>query len=292
MFNIIVCIKQVPMVSQLPWDSKTGTLRRELAQGMMDPASRRALEAALQLKEEYRDVSICTITMGPPMAEEVLHQARALGADEVVLLTDRRMAGADTLLTSHILSEFIRQMDGKFDLILCGSQTSDSETAQVGPQLAEELDIPAVGYANCIKIKDNTAEIQRHADDFHEVLAMKLPGLVSVDFSAYTPRYLALEGVEQAFKNPDIMVIDAEKLGLDKNFHALKDSPTKIIDVYSPSIKKDNIILKGAVKKIVNQLFDEFGEIISSAIGKDLKTHEHDDILQDDIRNKDGVKYE
>ncbi len=106
MLNIVVCIKQVPMVSELPWNSKTGTLKRELAQGMMDPASRRALEAALQIKEK-QTARICVITMGPPMAEEILYQANALGADEGVLLTDRRMAGADTFLTSHILATYI-----------------------------------------------------------------------------------------------------------------------------------------------------------------------------------------
>ncbi len=277
MLNIIVCIKQVPMVSQLPWNSRTGTLKRELAQGMMDPASRRALEAALQLKEKYPNIHICTITMGPAMAEEILHQAKALGADEGILLTDIRMAGADTFLTSHILAQFIKQKRKKFGLVLCGSQTSDSETGQVGPQLAEELDIPAIGYVNHIKLQDCTIEVERHVDDFHEILAMDMPGLITVDVSAYTPRYLALEGVENAFENPDIKFINAEKLGFDINFNALRDSPTKIVDVYSPAIRKDNTVLKGAVKKIVDQLFDEFGKTISSAMGKDLKTHEHDD---------------
>ncbi len=132
MLNIIVCIKQVPMVSELPWNSKTGTLKRDLAQGMMDPASSRALEAALQIKESC-DAKICALTMGPPMAEEILHQAKALGADEGVLLTDRRMAGADTFLTSHILSRYILNHYKNIDLVICGSQTSDSETGQVDP---------------------------------------------------------------------------------------------------------------------------------------------------------------
>ena len=265
------------MVSQLPWNSKTGTLKRELAQGMMDPASRSALEAALQLKEKHRGrVHICTITMGPAMAEEILYQAKALGADEGVLLTDIRMAGADTFLTSHILARFIQMERNNFDLLLCGSQTSDSETAQVGPQLAEELDIPAIGYIKHIKLKDRTVEVERHVDDFYEVLAMDLPGLVTVDYTAYTPRYLALEGVEKAFEDPDITIVNAQRLGLDEDFNALKESPTRIVDVYSPAVRKENTMLTGAVKKIVNQLFDEFGKTISSAMAKDLKTHEHD----------------
>jgi len=265
------------MVSELPWNSKTGTLKRELAEGMMDPASRRALEAALQIKES-QGAHICVVTMGPVMAQEILYQAKALGADKGILLTDRRMAGADTFLTSFILSRVIQREYKHFDLVICGSQTSDSETAQVGPQLAEELGIPAIGYVNQICVKKDIIEARRHVDDFHEVLSMNLPGLITIDIAAYKPRYLALEGVENAFENPDIQIIDAEKLGLDNSFNALKDSPTRIIDVFSPIAQKENRQLKGAVKKIVDQLFAEYGEVISSAMGKDLKTHEHDEV--------------
>lgn len=274
MLNIIVCVKQVPMVSELPWDSKTGTLKRETAQGMMDPSSRRALEAALQIKEK-QPAHIRVITMGPPMAEEILHQAKALGADEGVLLTDRRMAGADTFLTSHILARFIQKKCSKVDLVLCGCQTSDSETAQVGPQLAEALDIPAITYASAIEIEADTVQVQRHVDDFYEMLLMDLPGLISVDLSAYTPRYLALNGVENAFAEPNISHVDADELGLDADFNALKDSPTRIIDVYSPATRKNNHVLKGAVKKVVDQLFEAYGKVISGAMGKDLQTHAH-----------------
>ncbi len=264
------------MVSELPWNSKTGTLKRELAQGMMDPASRNALEAALQIKEK-QGAHICAITMGPPMAEEILHQAQALGADEGILLTDRRMAGADTFLTSQILGAYIQKNCMGFHLVLCGSQTSDSETAQVGAQLAEELNIPAIGYVNHIDINETHVKVQRHVDDFFEVLKMELPGLITIDLAAYKPRYLALEGIEEAFENPDIQKVDARQLGLDEKFSALKDSPTRIIDVYSPTSQKENKVLKGAVKKVVDQLFDEYGEVIGSAMGKDLKTHEHDE---------------
>lgn len=262
------------MVSELPWNSKTGTLKRELAQGMMDPASRRALEAALQIKEK-QPAHICAVTMGPAMAEEILHLAKALGADEGVLLTDPKMAGADTFLTSHILATFIQKECPGFHLVLCGSQTSDSETAQVGPQLAEQLNIPALGYVSHVEVTETQAEVQRHVDDFFEILRMDLPGLVTIDLSAYTPRYLSLEGVEKAFEDPLIRRVDAGQLALGDNFSALKDSPTKIIDVFSPTTQKENRVLKGAVKKVVDQLFDEYGKEISSAMGKDLKTHEH-----------------
>ena len=274
MLKIVVCVKQVPMVSELPWNRKTGTLKRELAQGMMDPASARALEAALQLKEEF-GARIFVISMGPPMAEEVLHQAVALGADEGVLLTDRRMAGADTFLTSHVLGMYIKKHIIDVDLVICGSQTSDSETAQVGPQLAEELEIPAVCWSAKILPGQEFVRVERHVDDFFEVLEMDLPGLVTIDIDAYKPRYLPLSGVQTAFEKPKITIVDAEKIGLDASFNALKDSPTRILDVYSPTTQKENRVLKGAVKKSVDQLFEEYGKVISGAMGKDLKTHEH-----------------
>jgi electron transfer flavoprotein beta subunit len=287
-FKIIICIKQVPMVSELPWDAKTGTLKRELAQGMMDPSSRRAVEAGLQIKEirsaAGEHTQIIALSMGPPMAAEILYQAKAVGADKGVLLSDRRMAGADTFLTSFILAEYIKRQAPDVDLVLCGSQTSDSETAQVGPQLAGELSISAIGYASDIKLQGNLLRVQRHVDDFLEILEMDLPGLVTIDPGAYDPRYTSLGGVQDAFEynaegtaseEADIVQVDAKGLGLDDTFNAVKDSPTRILDVYSPTTQKENIVLKGAPKIVVDQLFDGYGKIISSAMGKDLKTHSH-----------------
>ena len=288
-FKIIICIKQVPMVSELPWDAKTGTLKRELAQGMMDPSSRRAVEAGLQIKEirsaAGEHTQIIALSMGPPMAAEILYQAKAVGADKGVLLSDRRMAGADTFLTSFILAQYIKRQEPDVDLVLCGSQTSDSETAQVGPQLAGELSIPAIGYASDIKLQGNLLRVQRHVDDFLEILEMDLPGLVTIDQGAYDPRYTSLGGVQDAFESGAfefgasedtyIVQVDAKGLGLDDTFNAVKDSPTRILDVYSPTTQKENMVLKGAPKIVVDQLFDGYGKIISSAMGKDLKTHSH-----------------
>jgi len=262
------------MVSELPWNAKTGTLKRELAQGMMDPSSRQALEAGIRLKQDMgsdAQARILALSMGPPMAEEVLLQAVALGADRGVLLTDRRMAGADTFPTSFILGEYVRKFEPRADLILCGAQTSDSETAQVGPQLACELDIPAVGWGKRIRLSGSTLVVDRHVDDFLETLEMDLPGLVTIGQGNSIPGYATLGGVQAAFESSRVKVIDAEKLGLNKDFNALKDSPTRILDVYSPTTQKENRVLKGAAKTVVDTLFREYGEIVGSAMGKDLK---------------------
>lgn len=276
MLNIIVCVKQVPMVSELPWNAKTGTLRRELAEGMMDPASKRALEAALQLKQTT-DVHITAVTMGPEMAKEVLHEAQAMGVDHGVLLTDRKMAGADTFLTSHVLATFIQKKFETFHLILCGSQTSDSETAQVGPQLAQALDLPSVCYAQKLNISGNVLHVERHVDDYFEQLEMDLPGLVTIDITAYPPRHIEMSGIQLAFENEDITTMHAADLDLDQKFNAVKHSPTRIINVYSPSTEKLSHVMKGSVKEIVSDLFHQYGKTIGGAMEKDLETLEHGD---------------
>lgn len=264
------------MVSELPWDSRTGTLKREVAEGMMNPACKHALEAALHVKHKH-GAHITALTMGPPMAGEVLYEALTLGADRGILLTDKRMAGADTLITSFILSKAIKKECPDFDLILCGSQTSDSETAQVGPQLAEELDIPGVAYVENLEIKNRSIRIKRLADDFMETMEMDLPGLVTVTTGNFHPRYASLGGLEEAFGRANITTMDADELGIDSKLSGIKTSPTKILDVFSPIANKKNIVITGAVKKIVDNIFETYGDKISGAIGKDIKTHEHDD---------------
>jgi electron transfer flavoprotein beta subunit len=264
------------MVSELPWDSKTGTLRRELADGMMNPACRHAMEAALQLKSTHGG-HITVITMGPPMAEEVLREAIAAGADRGVLLSDKVMAGADTFATSYTLARAIEKECPDFDLVLCGCYTSDSETAQVGPQLAEELDIPGAAYVEHLELHGHILHMQRLSDDFLETLEMELPGLVTVTTQQFAPRYVSLAGVQDAFEEVDIVTLGTADIGLSSELIGMRGSPTRILDVYSPTAEKKNMVMKGAPRKIVDQLFEKFGDKISGAIGKDLKTHDHDE---------------
>jgi len=271
MLKMVVCIKQVPMVSELPWDPATGTLQRDLAEGMINPACRSALEAAIRIKAA-KGGEIAAITMGPPMAEEVLREAIALGADRGVLLTDPKMAGADTAVTSFTLARAIEKVSPGFDLVLCGASTSDSETAQVGPQLAEELAIPGVAYVDEIEIQDGTVRVQRISDHFLETLEMDLPGLITVTTGLHAPHHVPLGGLQAAFDKADIVSLAAEDLGLDPERIGLKGSATRIINVYSPTAAKKNLVLTGAPKRVVEQLFERFDDKIGGAIGKDLKT--------------------
>lgn len=258
------------MVSELPWDAKKGTLKRELAEGMMNPSCKHAMEAALVLKNKH-DAHITTVTMGPPMAEEVLRESIAMGADRGILLCDPAMAGADTLATSFTLARVIEQECKDFDLVLCGCNTTDSETAQVGPQLIEELNIPGVTFVDQFEVKAKTVRMQRMVDGYLETLEMDMPGLITVSTEHYNPRYVTLSGLENAFTEPDITSLGIADLGIKPEDTGIKGSATKILDVYSPTTQKDNIVLTGSPKRLVEMLFEKFDDKIGSAIGKDLK---------------------
>jgi len=277
--KIVVCMKQVPMVTELPWDAATGTLRRALAGGMTDPASRHAFEAALRMKQE-RGAHVTALTMGPPQAEEIIRESLALGADRGILLTDPLMAGADTLATSYTLACAVLTVCPDFDLVLCGDQTADSETAQVGPQLAEELDVPGASYVESIEfVSDNKLRLRRVADNFLETLEMDLPGLISVTTRHYTPRHAPLAGIESAFSEYNVEIFNAEAIGAAPTHVGPAGSATKILKVYPSTAEKQNDVLTGAPKRIVEKLFAKYGDHISSLLGRDLtaKTPEGED---------------
>lgn len=270
MLNLIVCIKQVPMVAELPWDEKTGTLKRDRAYGMMNPACKHALEAALQIKEKYPAL-ITAITMGPPAAEEVLREALALGADRSIHVCDRIFAGSDTYATSLILAKAIKQECPNYDLVLCGSYTSDSETAQVGPQLAEELDLPAAAYIEKLEISERTLRVRRLVDNFRETLEMDFPALVTVSMENYLPRYCRLAGLEKAFSAGSIKNLDAAALNIGYSSVAADCTRTQVRKVFSRKAQKENVQLTGPTAIVVNEFLNKFGNKISSIIGKDIE---------------------
>ncbi len=272
MLKLVCCIKQVPRVSELPWDPNTGTLKRSLADGMINPACRHALEAALVLKNEHQ-AEITVITMGPEISEEVLREAMAMGADHGILVSDPKMAGADTLVTSRILAEAIKKACPDFDLILCGCHTSDSETAQVGPQIIEELDIPGITYVDQLELINQVLWIQRLSDNFVETYEFDLPALVTITTRYHNPRYVPLAGLQDAFNVATISRLTLDDIDFAGDTGA-KESPTQILRVFSPVTEKDNIVMKGAPRKIVQQLFEQFDDKIGGAIGKDIKDYQ------------------
>lgn len=270
----MVCMKQVPMASELPWDAKTRTLRRDLAEGMMNPACKHALEVALDLKQAHR-AQVTAITMGPPMAEEILREALAMGAARGLLITDPLLAGSDTFVTSMVLARAIEIFCSDFDVILTGCHTSDSETGQVGPQLAEELGIPVIAYAQDLSIETATVIVRRVSDTFLEILEVDTPCLVTMNTANRKPRYVSLAGLQDAFGEVNILGVGVSDLGIDPDLVGTRGSPTRIVDVFAPRACKENVVMTGAPKKIVEDLLERFDAKIASLIGKDISRQEN-----------------
>ena len=271
MLKIVVCMKQVPMVTELPWDEETGTLRRDLAAGMMNPACKHAVEAALQLREKY-GASITAITMGPPAAEEVLREALAMGADRAILICDAMLAGSDTYATSFILARAIQKEIPGCDLVLCGAYTSDSETAQVGPQLAEELEVPSAAYAEHLEISGRTLRVRRLVDNFRETLEMECPALITISMERYDPRYASFAGLNDAFAETEISVLNAEALGIKAVQLEACGSRTRVRRVFVRSAQKQNVMITGAAANAAAEFLDKYQRKISAVIGKSIET--------------------
>ena len=236
--KLVVCIKQVPMVSELPWDSKSGTLRRDVAEGMMNPACANALETALQIKRRYGG-HISVITMGPPMAEEVLYEAIAMGSDSGVLLTDPRMAGGDTYVTSFTLARAIEKVCPDFDLILCGERATDGDTGQVGPGIASFLNLPIATYISKIYDieEDKKFRVNRLVEGGYEILSLPFPALLTVVKEISFPRLPTLRGKQKA-KKVTIPVIVPDDIGAKEDCIGLKGSPTQVVKIFRPQVSR------------------------------------------------------
>ncbi|MGL6065043.1 MAG: electron transfer flavoprotein subunit beta [Fusobacteriaceae bacterium] len=257
--NIVVCMKQVPDTTEIKLDPKTGTLIREGVPSIINPDDKAGLEEALKLKDEY-GAHITVITMGPPQADLALREAMAMGADRAILLTDRKFAGADTLATSHAISAAIKEL--KFDLIIAGRQAIDGDTAQVGPQIAEFLDIPQVSYAKEIIYNGKDAfTVKRAVEDGYYLLEMPTPGLITVLAEANKPRYMHVDGIVSVFSR-EVEIWDTTKITVDETKLGLKGSPTKVRKSFTKGAKQAGKIHeadpKEAARLIVDKLKEKF----------------------------------
>ena len=230
--NIIVPIKQVPDTTEVRIDPETNTLVREGVPSIINPFDENAIEAALQLREAHGG-EVTVITMGPPQAAEALRQALAMGADKVFLLSDRAFAGSDTLATSYTLARAVKHLDA-YDMIICGKQAFDGDTAQVGPGLAEHLGIPQVTYAIGIEVEGKRAKVKRLLDDRFEIVDAPLPCLLTVVKQINEPRHAGLKGVMKARK-AEIPTLTAEDIGADPARCGLAGSPTNVVRVFTPT---------------------------------------------------------
>jgi electron transfer flavoprotein alpha/beta subunit len=236
--NIVVFIKQVPDTTEIRIDPVTGNLIREGVPSIVNPDDKHALEEALSLKEKHGG-SVTVVTMGPPQADEALRECVAMGADRAVLLTDKAFSGADTCATSYALSCAVKKI-GAFDLILCGRQALDGNTAQVGPQLAELLNLPQITYCQGVEVNDTTIKVKRALEDGYEIVETKLPVLLTVTKDINTPRTPAIDAVMAAYST-DITTWTADDLEADRARLGLKGSPTRIKKAYSPELRKGKV---------------------------------------------------
>ncbi len=251
--DIVVCIKQVPEATEIGWSPTTGTLIREGVGGILNPNDKNALEAALQLREEHGGL-ITALSMGPPQAEEALREALSMGIDKAILLSDPLFAGADTFATSYTLGMALKKI-ARFDLILCGRESLDAMTAQVGPQLAELLDLPQLTCATEITTNGGSVKIKQRLEHDLRVLETSFPALITVEREINQPRTPPMDTIMEAYTEKEVLLWGAEDLGGDKEKLGLKGSPTQSRKIYSKEVKKGNVnMLEGKPDKIAREL--------------------------------------
>jgi len=230
----------------------TGTLMREGIEAVVNPFDEYAIEEALRIKERIGG-TVKVITMGPPQAEDALKSAISMGADECYLVTDRAFAGADTWATSYTIAKGIQTL-GQVDLIICGKQAIDGDTAQVGPGVAEMLGLPFVAWVRKVEeITEQTIRVERLMEDGYEVVEMPLPGLITVVKEINVPRLASLKGKMRA-KKTEAIKLTAETLGADKNKTGLAGSPTQVLRSFVPQRKSGGEKVLGEVPELVEKL--------------------------------------
>ena len=256
--EIVVCIKQVPDTTEVKIDPATNTLIRQGVPSIVNPFDKNAMESALQLKEKHGG-RVTVISMGPPQAKDALKECLAMGADAAILISDRAFGGADTLATSYTLAAAIRKI-GKYDIIFCGKQAIDGDTAQVGPEMAEHLGIAQITYAAKIEVDGETVRVEREHEDGYEVIEVKLPLLVSVVKSINEPRYPSIKGTMKA-NRAEIPVWTAADMAVDENRVGLKGSPTKVSKIFTPPRRVQGVIIQNDnMRESVGELIKKFAE--------------------------------
>ena len=252
--NIVVCLKQVPGTTRVEIDPRTNTLIRQGIENIVNPFDTYALEEGARLKERYGG-RVTAITMGPPQAETMLREALATGADEAVLLSDSAFAGADTWATAYTLAKAIEKL-GQYDLVVCGRQTIDGDTGQVGPELAEILGVTFVAYVSQIEEIDNgSMRVRRLMGERYEVMEAMLPAVITVTKEINLPRLPSLRGMSKA-KSATIPVWNAEELGVDESRVGLSGSATRVVKVFFPQRSQRGEVLSGDIASQTDYVVD------------------------------------
>jgi electron transfer flavoprotein alpha/beta subunit len=258
--HIIVLIKQVPNTTEVKLDPKTGNLIREGVEAIINPDDLHALETAVTLKETF-DADITVLTMGPPQAIDALSEAMGMGADKAILLSDRAFAGADTWATSFTLGKAIEHME-EYDLILAGRQAIDGDTAQVGPQVADFLDLPQVTYVFEIEdVTEGQMVVKRRLEDGYERIRCNLPALLTVISGERKPRYPDVSRLLLACREKaPVTVWNAADIGVTTAEIGLEGSLTHVIKTFAPKFERQGEMLEGDTSEMVQGLIGRLQE--------------------------------
>lgn len=245
--NIVVCLKQVPDTAVVKIDPKTGTLIRDGVPSIINPEDKHALEAALQLKDNY-GAHVTVISMGPPKAKNALREALCMGADEAILLTDRAFGGADTLATSKTIAAAIKELE--YDIIFAGRQAIDGDTAQVGPEIAEHLNVPQVTYVQDVKVEEDGLIVNRALEDGYELIKVKTPVLLTAIEELNHPRYMNVQYIFDTV-NKEVKMMAAADIDVPVDELGLKGSPTKVKKSMTKEAKGAGEIIKESAPEAV-----------------------------------------
>lgn len=256
--NILVCVKQVPDTTEIKIDSKTNTLVRDGVANIVNPYDLYALELAAKIKDEMENVKIIVLSMGPPQAEKALKSCLAVGGDKAYLVTDKKFGGSDTFATSYILSKailYVESIEGKIDLIFCGKQAIDGDTAQVGPQIAEHLNYSQLTYALQAQVKNHRLFVKRETNNHYEITSSALPCVVTATKPVKEPRIPTLRNKLKA-KRAVIPCVTLEELkNIDKDKIGLQGSATKVRSTKVPTLHQKGIIIdEGSVENSTKKL--------------------------------------
>jgi electron transfer flavoprotein beta subunit len=258
--HIIVCIKQVPDVTEVNWDPETGSLIRKGIPSIINPNDKNAIESALQLRERHGG-EVTALSMGPSQVEEALREALGMGVDKAVQLTAKEFAGSDTWATAYTLGLAVKKM-GAYDLVICGKEAVDGMTAQVGPQIAEYLGIPQLTYATHIEVLDRKIRVKQKLGDLDRLLEAPMPALITIEREAYQPRVAPMDTILEAY-GKEIPVWKPDDLNGEMESFGLKGSPTKLRKVYTPKLLRGKVeMLEGAPgdidRKFVGKLKEKY----------------------------------
>ncbi len=251
--NYLVCVKQVPGTSNVEIDEATGVLKRSTASAKLNPFDLFGLETAFKLREQYGG-NVHVLSMGPPQAIDILKETICMGADKATLLSDRKFAGADVLATSYALSQRIMSSDISYDIIICGKQTTDGDTAQVGPEIAEMLGLPHASNVQEARLSNDLLQVSLNLDHCEQIQTMELPCLITIEKDVNTPRLPSYKRKKEV-SDDEILVVSLDDLpDTDEKHYGLSGSPTQVERIFPPDKKASKQLFEGTSDRLADEI--------------------------------------